>query len=54
VILGIRRSSVDRLVMRGILHRPVKFSRHSLDRAEVERLALERYKPGSRYWATTT
>jgi hypothetical protein len=46
VIHGIRRSSVDRLVMRGILHRPAKRPRRSLDRDEVEWLALERYKTG--------
>jgi predicted XRE-type DNA-binding protein len=51
-ILGIRETSVSRLVRRGLL-RPAPFAHKALDRDEVERLALERYKPGPPYWLNT-
>lgn len=52
-ILGMHELSVARLVMRGVLRKPAKGARRALDRAEVERLALERYRPGHPYWLTT-
>jgi hypothetical protein len=44
--------SVARLVRRGVLHNPAKHARNALDRAEVERVSLERYRPGHPYWMT--
>ena len=51
-ILGVREVSVSRYVARGLLHRTRR--RYSLDRDEVERLALERWKPGHPYWLSSS
>jgi DNA-directed RNA polymerase specialized sigma24 family protein len=45
-ILGLAETSVPRLVRQGRLHRPTRWMRRGLDRAEVEALALERRRPG--------
>jgi len=36
----------------GILPKAVRYQHRGLDRGDVERLSLERYKPGRRYWVT--
>ncbi|QWZ09735.1 helix-turn-helix domain-containing protein [Nocardioides panacis] len=51
-ILGIAELSVSRLVHSGVLRKAVRGQRHGLERAEVERLALERWRPGRPYWVT--
>jgi len=53
-ILGITELSVRRLVQQGVLHKPAKYQRFALDLAEVEQVALQRYRPGHPYWLTTT
>jgi hypothetical protein len=54
-ILGMQQElSVTRLVARGILHKPSKWQKRALDREEVERVALQRYRPGHPYWLTTS
>ena len=45
--------SVYRLVSRGVIAKAVKHAHFGLDRAEVERVALDRWKPGHPYWATS-
>ena len=53
-ILGIHELSVSRLVRRGILRKSAPHQRIGLDRADVERLALERYACKDHpYWTTT-
>jgi hypothetical protein len=53
-ILGIHELSVSRLVGRGILRKAIPHRKIGLDRADVERLALERYAhKGHPYWTTT-
>ena len=53
-ILGIHELSVSRLVGRGILRKAIPHRKIGLDRADVERLALERYaRRDHRYWTTT-
>ena len=53
-ILGIHELSVSRLVGRGILRKTVPHRRIGLDRADVERLALERYAHKDHpYWTTS-
>jgi excisionase family DNA binding protein len=52
-ILGVRELSVSRLVGRGVPHKPAKGRNRALDRVEVERIALERYRPSHPYWLTT-
>ncbi len=52
-ILGVRELSVSRLVGRGVPHKPAKGRNRALDRAEAERIALERYRPSHPYWLTT-
>jgi len=53
-ILGIHELSVSRLVGRGILPKSVPHRKIGLDRADVERLALERYAHKDHpYWTTT-
>ena len=42
-ILGVHELSVSRLVGRGILRKTVPHLKIGLDRADVERVALERY-----------
>jgi hypothetical protein len=51
-ILGVRELRVAQLVVDGVLPKAVKHQRQGLDRADVERLSLERYKPGRPYWIT--
>jgi len=53
-ILGITELSVARLVLQGVLRKPAKWQRFALDLAEVEQVALERYRPAHPYWLTTT
>jgi hypothetical protein len=48
-ILGMHEFSIARLVRQGGLHKPRKHARDALDLAEVERVALKRYRPGG-YW----
>jgi len=52
-ILGIQELSVSRLVMQGVLRKAVRGQKFGLDRADVERVALERYRPGHPYWCTS-
>lgn len=51
-ILGVRELRVAQLVVDGVLSKAVKHQRRGLDRADVERLSLRRYKPGRPYWIT--
>lgn len=53
-ILGVHQNSVNRYVARGLLHRPAGRTWHSLDRDEVEQLALARWQPVHPYWAPTS
>jgi hypothetical protein len=47
-ILGMQQElSVTRLVARGVLYKPGKWQKRALDRDEVERVALQRYRPGT-------
>jgi len=52
-ILGIRELSVARLVSQGVIPKTAKHARFALDRSDVERVALERYQAGHRYWLST-
>lgn len=53
-IVGIHELSVSRLVGRGILRKTVPHLKIGLDRADVERVALERYADKDHpYWTTT-
>lgn len=52
-ILGIQELSVSRLVSQGVLPKAVRRQKYGLDRADVERLALERYRAGHPYWCTS-
>jgi len=51
-ILGIRELSVSRLVNQGVLPKTVRGQRFGLDRADVERVALERFRAPHPYWCT--
>ena len=51
-ILGIRELSVSRLVHQGVLPKAVRGQRFGLDRADVERVALERFRDPHSYWCT--
>lgn len=44
---------VYRLVSQGVIPKAQKHQRFGLDRGDVERVALERYRPGHPYWATS-
>lgn len=52
-ILGIRELSVSRLINQGVLPKAVRGQTFGLDRGDVERVALERYRPGHPYWCTS-
>jgi predicted site-specific integrase-resolvase len=52
-ILGIRELSVSRLVTQGVLTKAVRGQKYGLERTDVERLALKRYRPGHPYWCTS-
>lgn len=52
-ILGIRELSVSRLINRGVLPKAVRGQRFGLDRADVERVALERFRAPHPYWCTS-
>jgi hypothetical protein len=52
-ILGIRELSVSRLVNQGVLRKAVRGQKFGLERADVERVALERYRRGHPYWCTS-
>jgi Helix-turn-helix domain len=53
-ILGIHELSVSRLLGRGILRKAIPHRKIGLDRADVERIALERNAHRDhRYWTTT-
>jgi predicted XRE-type DNA-binding protein len=52
-ILGIQELSVSRLVSQGVLLKAVRGQKFGLERADVERVALERYRPGHAYWCTS-
>lgn len=52
-ILDVTEHHVARLVREGKLVRRRRYQHNGLDRDAVEQLALERYKPGHPYWATT-
>jgi hypothetical protein len=53
-ILGMaNESSVYRLAATGGLTKP-KHARHAFDRDQVEQVALQRYRRGHRYWASTS
>ena len=43
-----------RLVSQGVIPKAVKHAHGGLERADVERVALDRWKPGHPYWATST
>jgi len=45
-ILGVTQLTDSQLVANGILPKAVRYQHNGLDRAHVERLSLERYKPG--------
>jgi hypothetical protein len=51
-ILGIRELSVSRLINQGVLPKAVRGQRFGLARAEVERIALERFRAPHSYWCT--
>jgi excisionase family DNA binding protein len=54
-ILGLASEfSVYRLVSQGVLPKARKYAKRGLDQADVERVALDRWKPGHSYFATTT
>ena len=52
-ILGVHELSVALLVRQCVLHKPARRQQFALDRDEVERLALERFKPGAPYRLTS-
>jgi hypothetical protein len=52
-ILGIAELSVSRLVPQGVLRKGVRGQKFGLERAAVERVALERYRPDHPYWCTS-
>jgi excisionase family DNA binding protein len=50
-ILGVNSEVyVHKLVWQGVIPKERKYVRGGLDREDVERVALERYKPGHPYW----
>jgi predicted site-specific integrase-resolvase len=53
-ILGTSRQAVYRLVNTGVLPKSVAHQHGGLDRDDVERVALERWKPGHPYWITSS
>lgn len=52
-ILGVARSTVQRLVLAGDLTRTHRYRHAVLDREEVERLALTRFRRGHPYWCSS-
>jgi excisionase family DNA binding protein len=59
-ILGVARSTVRRLIVAGELERQGRYTHRGLDRDEVERLAMRRWRrrrdlppAGGSYWMTT-
>src|SRR4051794_3476737 len=53
-ILGVRSAmDVYRLVSAGVLPKTLKYATFALDRAEVERVAPDRYRPNHPYWLST-
>ena len=52
-ILGIQELSPSRLVSQGVLPKAVRGQKFGLERADVERVALHRYRPGHPYWCTS-
>ena len=51
-ILGVTQLTVSQFVADGVLPKAVRYQHNGLDRSDVERLALERWKPGRPYWVT--
>jgi excisionase family DNA binding protein len=57
-ILGVARSTVRRLIVAGELDREGRYTHRGLDRDQVERLAMRRWRrrpdhPAGSYWMTT-
>jgi excisionase family DNA binding protein len=53
-IIGVRPQTVHQWVLNGRLPKLVRYQHGGLDLADVERLALQRWRPGHQYWITTT
>jgi len=53
-MLGVHEITVWRMVRRGDLSTKAKWAKTGLLRSDVERLSLERWRPGSRTWLTAT
>lgn len=53
-MLGVHEITVWRMVRRGDLTTKAKWAKTGLLRSDVERLSLERWRPGSRTWLTAT
>ena len=51
-LLGVHEGTVARMVRRGELKTPAKWAKAALSQAEVERLSLARWSPGSATWLT--
>jgi hypothetical protein len=51
-ILGVTALTVSQYVAHGVLQQAVRYQHNGLDRADVEQLSLERWKPGRPYWVT--
>jgi predicted XRE-type DNA-binding protein len=53
-ILGVAEVTVSKFVADGVLAKAVRRQHRGLDRADIERLSLDRYKRGHPYWMRTT
>ena len=51
-LLGVTQLTVSQFAANGVLPKAVRYQHNGLDRGDVERLSLERYKPGRPYWVT--